>query len=93
MSNLEDVIHDLARRGEISDLGLSMNSAGTKWRAHFAMCSKYGYSYAEDADPVKAMLMACLTAKMKPRRVIADAKIEQSIVDVKPEEDPVADLM
>jgi hypothetical protein len=66
--NLEEVIRDLAARGEITHLSVVPSQNGKLWRASFAMCSKYGVSFAEDVDPVKALVLACTTAKMKARR-------------------------
>lgn len=67
--NLEEAIRGLATRGEISHISLTRNSANTKWRGSFTMCSKFGVSFSEDADPVKALMLALTTAKMKPARV------------------------
>ena len=67
--NLEDVIRDLAARGELNHISLSGPSSNSKkFRASFAMCSKFGISFGEDEDPVKAVMLACTTAKMKPQR-------------------------
>jgi hypothetical protein len=66
--NLEEIIHDLAARGELTHLSVVPSQNGRKWRASFAMASKYGISFAEDADPVRALILACTTAKMKARR-------------------------
>jgi hypothetical protein len=97
---LEETIRALAAKGEISDLGLSMNSTGTKWRASFVPCSQHGVSYAEDADPVKALILALSTIKVRrralpttDRELAADeakatAKIDQTTVDA-----DVEDLM
>jgi hypothetical protein len=68
MVNLEDVLRDLAKRGEISHISLVPSQNGKLWRASFAMCSKFGVSFAEDADPAKAIIIACTTAKTKPQR-------------------------
>lgn len=66
--NLEDVIRDLAKRGELNHISLTPSRNGKMWRASFAMCSGFGISFAEDPDPVKAIIVACTTAKMKPQR-------------------------
>jgi hypothetical protein len=95
---LEDTIRELAARGEISDIGLSMNSTYTKWRASFTPCSKFGVSYAEDEDPVKALQLALTSAHLrKPRsgspkamaaeEARATGRIEQDTVDVSLEAD------
>lgn len=69
-TSLEQTIRDLAARGEISDISLSMNATHTKWRACFVPCSVFGQSFAEDVDPVKALLLALSSTKLaskKPR--------------------------
>lgn len=84
--DLSEVIRDLAKRGELTHLSLTPSQGGKKWRASFAMSSKFGISFGEDEDPVKAMVLACTTAKMKPRPAIrhADPMIEQPVVEVDP---------
>lgn len=66
--SLEDTIRDLAKRGEISHISLVPSQGGRMWRASFAMCSMWGVSHAEDADPVRAIMVALTTAKMKKPR-------------------------
>jgi hypothetical protein len=68
-ATLEQTIRDLAARGEISDLSLSMNASHTKWRAVLVPCSQFSMSVAEDVDPVKALMMAMNVklASKKPR--------------------------
>jgi hypothetical protein len=68
MTTLDETLRALAKRGEISHISLAPSQNGKMWRGAFAMCSKYGVSFAEDADPVQALMLACTTAKMKPRR-------------------------
>jgi hypothetical protein len=96
---VDSVIRDIVNRGELSDLSIHWSVSSQKWRAGFVMCSKFGASYAEDADPCKAMMLAMTTAKMKPapRR---PPKIDighdgYSRMDVTPtvSEDPLADIM
>jgi hypothetical protein len=91
--SLEDVLRDLAKRGEISHISLAPSQNGRQWRASFAMCSKFGVSFAEDADPAKAIILACTTAKMKPQRATKSDLIDMRPVPEKPAEDPLADLM
>jgi len=85
---LEETIRNLAARGEISNLSLSMNATGTKWRACFAPCSVFGLSYAEDADPCKAIHLAMTTMKLKTRTRVKDqdivSTIPQETVEVEP---------
>lgn len=81
--NLEEVIRELAARGEISHISLVPSQKGEKWRGSFAMCSKFGISFAEDADPVVALTMAMTTAKMKPARALVR---DQDLVPTIPQE-------
>lgn len=94
---LEETIRALAGRGDISDIGLTMNPSHTKWRAHFAPTKKFSVAYAEDEDPVKALLLALGSVRVKAPPVLTDrqlvaaeakstAKIEQATVDVEPDE-------
>lgn len=78
MANLEDTLRDLAKRGEISHISLVPSQNGKAWRGSFAMCSHFGVSFAEDADPVKAVLLACTTAKLKKPRAKIDVKPERA---------------
>jgi hypothetical protein len=65
---VDDVLRDLAKRGEISHISLTPSQSGKFFRASFAMTSLFGVSFAEDADPAKAIIKACLSAKLKTRR-------------------------
>jgi hypothetical protein len=78
---VDDVLHDLAKRGEISHISLTPSQNGKLWRASFAMCSKFGVTFAEDADPAQAIIRACTSAKMKPR----SAQKRSAIVEHEPE--------
>ncbi len=71
---VDDVLRDLAKRGEISHLSLVPSQGGKLWRASFAMCSHFGVSFAEDADPAKAIILACTSAKLKKPRVSLSEK-------------------
>lgn len=73
MPNLEETIHDLAERGELTHFSLAPGSRG-KYRASFAPSSKFGVTFAEDVDPVKALMLAFTTAKMK-RKAPTDREI------------------
>jgi len=75
--NLETKLRDLARAGEISHISLTPSQGGKAFRAAFAMCSRFGFSFAEDPDPVKAIMIALTTAKTKkppPRPASFDLK-------------------
>lgn len=79
--NLEEVLRDLAARGEISHVSLTPSpdkivDGKQVWRASFAMCSKFGVSFAEDTDPVKAIQIALTTAPLKRRAPSARPTIE-----------------
>lgn len=93
---VEEVLNDLAKRGEISHISLVPSQNG-KWRASFAMCSAFGVSFAEDADPAKAIILACTTAKLKRPRVSIDLRANEREPTPAPEpalaEDDLADLM
>ena len=78
---VDDVLHDLAKRGEISHISLTPNSRGDGWCASFTMCSRFGTSFAEDRDPAQAIIRACTSAKMKPR----PAAKKHTDIDAEPE--------
>ena len=78
---LEQTILALAARGEISDLGLSRNSSNTKWRAHFTPTSVFGASFAEDEDPIKALILAMGNIKLKSKPTTVEV-IPQSLVEI-----------
>ena len=100
MSNLEETIRDLMARGELVGFSCNRSVVSGKYLASFTMASKFGQSLSEDADPVKALMLAFTSAKMKwaaPTQredLGAEAKangvIDQPIVEV---EDSVEDLM
>ena len=95
--NLEQVLRDLAARGEISHISLVPSQSGKMWRASFAMCSHFGVSFAEDKDPAQAIILALTSAKLKKPRVHLDLKPnpepEPDATGVDLVEDPLADLM
>lgn len=76
MSTLEEAIHDLARRGEITHLSLhAKHGPGpTVWAASFSPASSMGNSYAESKDPVTALLEAFEGIKLRRR---APAKVDK----------------
>jgi hypothetical protein len=55
---LEETIRALANAGNLSSISISMNSSYTKWRASYAPTKVFGVAFAEDDDPVKAILLA-----------------------------------
>jgi hypothetical protein len=67
MTTLEDTIRSLAARGEISHISLTPKGAG--WRATFAPCSTFGVAFAEDADPCRAIQLACDAPRLKRRAI------------------------
>lgn len=100
MPSLEETINDLRARGELVGLSVNCSAISGKYLASFTMGSMFGQSLAEDADPVKALMLAMTSAKLKrkaPTRreeLGAEAKatgvIPQPVVEV-PED--VEDLM
>lgn len=55
---LEETIRALANAGNLSSISLAMNPSFTKWRASYAPTKIFGVAFAEDEDPVKAILLA-----------------------------------
>lgn len=83
MANLEDMIRDLAKRGELTHLALTPTPSGTAWRAVFAPASQFGVCHGADPDPVKAMLLAIDGAKLRRKApFVNDPRIAQSDVEV-----------
>ena len=78
---LEDTIRSLAARGEISHISLTPSQGGRMWRASFTMCSHFGVSFAEDKDPVEALMLAFTSAKLKKPRATLNLKPEPEPVD------------
>lgn len=64
---LEETIRNLVARGDLSHVSLAMNSSHTKWRASFTPCSTFGTTFSENEDPVKALMLAITTTKLKTR--------------------------
>lgn len=100
---LEETLQDLAKRGEITDLGVTPNRNGT-FHAVYAPASAFGIGMADHADPVQAILMAIAAVKLRKRPAFKNgdgARIKQADVDVPAEDidvhlkavDPVDDLM
>lgn len=84
---LEETIRALAKVGNLSSVSLAMNPSHTKWRASYAPAKTYGVAFAEDEDPVKAMLLA-IGARPGGVRNPRVAPIKQKGVDV----ETVADI-
>lgn len=86
---LEETIHSLAEKGNLSHISLAMNSSHTQWRASYAPAKTFGVSFAEDPDPVKALMKAFgkkPTSNLNPRV----EPIQQAVVEVEvptPDED------
>lgn len=105
MQNLEDMLRDVVKAGELSHLSLVPSQNGKSFRTSYAMCSKFGITFAEDPDPVKSIMLAISTAKIKkppaPRRpatvdVVAERIADEPAADhtgVALADDPLADLM
>lgn len=98
-TTLEAVLHDLAKRGELSHISLTPSQNGKLFRASFAMTSKFGISFAEDVDPAQAIIKACTSAKMKARTAIkVDGRLKESVDSIpqpviEVENEGVEDLM
>lgn len=101
-TTLEEAIRECAGRGELSGVSLSLNPSHTKWRASFTPTSVFGISFAEDEDPVKALLMAISGPVLKSPRIKVDGRLKesadsipQSVVEVEPDKvgEDVDDLM
>lgn len=64
---LEEKIRDVAARGELTHLSVVPVAGG--WSASFAHASGYGTSFAQDPDPVKAMIKALGMPKLARLRM------------------------
>ena len=90
---LDQLIREMADRGQITHISLVPSQTGKKWRGSFTPASYAGgISFAEDADPVKALIMALDIAKLRKRKPIDVPLIDQPIVDIKQEED-ISDIL
>lgn len=73
MSDLEDLIREVAKRGELTHLSLTprdVKDANEKvlyrgWGATFSPASSQANTFAEDRDPVVALKTAIEEAKMR----------------------------
>jgi len=68
--SLEDTLHDLAKKGELTYFSIVPSPGG--FEATYSPASKFGHSWAEDVDPVKAGL-AAIGEMQRPRK---SAKLE-----------------
>src|ERR1700744_531069 len=84
-TTLEEAIREIADRGELSGISLSLNPSHTKWRASFTPCSVFGIAFAEDEDPVKALMTAISGPVLKSPRIKVDGRLKES-VDTIPQE-------
>ncbi len=69
--NLEELIRDMAERGELTHLSISPVHNGKKvtWAVSFCAASPInGYTFILDDDPVDAMMRAITETKLKKRR-------------------------
>lgn len=67
ITSLEALIRDRAARGDISHISLTPSQDGKLWRASYAPCSVFGVTHSEDKDPIKAIILALSTTKIKSR--------------------------
>lgn len=89
--NLEDVIRDIIARGEMTHLSLTPSQNGALWRASFSPAKNFGNSFAEDKDPIAALMRAMTSAKLARKAPTdrdlaamdakATGKIEQPTID------------
>ncbi len=64
---LEELIHDMAKRGELTHLSLS--PVGKEWAVSFCAASPInGYTFVVDADPVNAICRAIEETKLRKQR-------------------------
>jgi hypothetical protein len=64
---LEELIRDMAQRGELTHLSLS--PVGKEWAASFCAASPIGgYTFILDADPATALVRAIQETKLRKRR-------------------------
>lgn len=87
LGELESKIRELADRGDLSHISIATSQGGKQWRASFTPTSVFGISFAEDPDPVKALLLALTTVKLKSKRTFVKDQdlvgtIHQETVDV-----------
>lgn len=92
MTTLDETIRGLVARGDLTHLSLTPSQNGKLWRASFSPSSVFGSSFAEDADPIAALIRAMTTMKLKSRapsdrelaarEARAPAVIEQAMVEV-----------
>lgn len=65
--NLEELIHDMAERGELTHISLSPYEK--QWAVSFCAASPVGgFTFILDDDPVMAMCRAITETKLKTRR-------------------------
>lgn len=97
MPSLEETIREIAARGDMSHISLVPSQKGNLWRASFTPCSVFGISFAEDADPVKALQLAMTSTKLKSRRVFVKDQdlvgtIHQDTVEVEQPDEYLAGI-
>lgn len=81
MSDLEDLIRDVAARGELTHLSLAPrkieqgeNKFVNGWGATFAPASVMGNTFGESTDPVEALKSAITDAKLRRRPPFEDGE-------------------
>jgi hypothetical protein len=82
LSELEDMIRDVARRGELTHLSLAprvIRDADDKpikkgWGASFSPASSQTNTWAEDEDPVVALKTAIEEARLRRGKPFADGE-------------------
>jgi hypothetical protein len=65
-ASLEDMIRDLALRGELSHLSIAPRGNG--WSVSFCPTSKFGVFFGEHKDPVEAIKAALEAPRLRRRK-------------------------
>lgn len=88
MSDLEDLIRDVAARGELTHLSLAPrkiergeNKFVNGWSATFAPASVMGNTFAEDVDPVVALKQCIEDAKLRRKPTFVDGEGAKPVVE------------
>lgn len=86
MANLEDLIRNAAKEGQLTHLSVvpiaGKGPAGISWSASFSPGSVFGTGFGVDIDPVEAIKLA-MTDKRLGRLV---GKLDKALAEAPPEE-------
>lgn len=67
VGDLAEMIRAAAKSGNLTHIAVVPSQDGKMFRALFAPAKQFGVRYAEDADPVTALLLA-MKQDVKPKR-------------------------